>query len=168
MLGVVADCNWSDADITRAVLPNLPAKTSSLSSQMDWFSTLRTRSGVVVNDTLVYVTGGLAAAKIENTYTSKHSLGHRSNENTFSKTRWGWTGGAGAEFALADGWSANAEVLYMQFRKKPTHSAVRHPIATDQLRKQQFRLGRARRPELSLGRRRQGPGGREILTRAQR
>ena len=34
------------------------------------------------------------------------------------KTRWGWTGGVGAELLLAEGWSANAEVLYMQFRKE--------------------------------------------------
>ena len=85
---------------------------------MDWFSTLRTRTGVVANDTLVYVTGGLALAKFENTYAFSDPGGNGSGFFTQDKTRWGWTGGVGAEFLLAEGWSANAEVLYMAFRKE--------------------------------------------------
>ena len=41
---------------------------------MDWFSTIRGRAGLVVDDSLIYVTGGLAAAKINDHH-------HRSGDN---------------------------------------------------------------------------------------
>lgn len=116
VFGVVADWNWTDAEAITPSNPNAIGTTSSIKSKMDWFSTLRTRSGLVVDDTLVYVTGGLAAARIHTTY-SEAITGAFNESFTFDKTRWGWTGGFGAEFALASGWSANAEVLYMQLRK---------------------------------------------------
>lgn len=81
---------------------------------MDWFSTLRTRAGIVANDSLLlYVTGGLAFAGM------KHSVDVlNSSFNLFDekKTRWGWTAGAGAEMALRDNLSLKSEVLYMQFQ----------------------------------------------------
>lgn len=85
---------------------------------MDWFSTIRARSGLAVNDALVYVTGGLAAARIESKISNIIPVDNENDQFTSSKIRWGWTGGAGAEFALAGGWSVNGEVLYMQFAKE--------------------------------------------------
>ena len=118
LLGVVADFNWSGAKTSCwPAMASPPEITGAFTAQMPWFSTLRTRTGVVANDTLVYVTGGLAAAKIENTY-AFNSPGAGSGFFTQDKTRIGWTGGIGAEFLLAEGWSANAEVLYLQFRKE--------------------------------------------------
>ena len=119
VFGVVADWNWSGAKTNVFAISGVGSNlTASLTSKMDWFSTLRTRTGVVMNDTLVYVTGGLAAAKIENTYAFGSGNTGESAFFAQDKTRWGWTGGIGAELLLWDGWSANAEVLYMQFRKE--------------------------------------------------
>jgi opacity protein-like surface antigen len=111
VLGVVADWNWTNARATTVDNPNA-ATSGFIRSEMDWFATLRTRSGVVVDNTLVYITGGLAAARIET------AISETTGPFTLDKTRWGWTGGAGAEFALWNNWSATAEVLYMQFRQK--------------------------------------------------
>jgi len=117
VFGVVADWNWTNAETLTRDNPNAIGVNNSVRSKMDSFGTLRTRTGLAVNDTLVYVTGGLAAAKINTTYTE--SITGAFTESVASdKTRWGWTGGIGAEFALWNGWSANAEVLYMQFRKE--------------------------------------------------
>jgi opacity protein-like surface antigen len=117
VLGVVADWNWTNAEALTRDGPNTIGQSNSIRSKMDSFATLRTRTGLAVNDTLVYVTGGLAAAKIHTTYTE--SIAGAFTESVASdKTRWGWTGGIGAEFALWSGWSANAEVLYMQFKKE--------------------------------------------------
>jgi outer membrane immunogenic protein len=110
VFGLVADWNWTNARATTVDDPNAPP-TGFIRSEMDWFATLRTRSGVVVDNTLVYITGGLAAASIETSYSDS------GDTFTHDKVRWGWTGGAGAEFALWSNWSATAEVLYMQFRK---------------------------------------------------
>lgn len=111
VLGVVADWNWTNARATTVDDPN-SATPGYIRSEMDWYATLRTRSGVVVDNTFVYVTGGLAAANI------KTAISDTTGPFTLDKTRWGWTGGAGAEFALWNNWSATAEVLYMQFRDK--------------------------------------------------
>lgn len=109
VFGVVADWNWANAKATTISNPN--AIPESVQSQMNWFSTLRARAGVTVNGTLLYVTGGVAAAKIKTTITDTDSF-------VFDKTRWGGVGGVGAEFALGDNWSLNSEVLYMQFAKQ--------------------------------------------------
>ncbi len=67
--------------------------------------------------TLVYLTGGLAVTDIGTDLSQ--SQGFR--QDKFGGKRWGWTGGAGAEFALAGNWSVNGEVLYMQFAKDFAH-----------------------------------------------
>jgi outer membrane immunogenic protein len=78
---------------------------------MDWFGTLRTRAGLAANNTFVYITGGVAVADIETTFTDPPDTFN------FGKTRWGVVGGAGAEVDLGNNWSVNGEVLYMQFAK---------------------------------------------------
>ena len=76
----------------------------------------------MVNDTLVYVTGGLAAAKIETDIHQQCILNRwpRWNKTASATRAWGWTGGAGAEYALAGGWSVNGEVLYMAVQARDT------------------------------------------------
>jgi outer membrane immunogenic protein len=120
LFGLVADFNWSGAKTSATLTDGLvPALATTLTSKMNWFSTFRTRAGVASNDMLVYVTGGLAVAKIENTYFSDQTaIGGGIASFAQDKTRLGWTGGLGAEFAVAPGWSVNAEALYMQFQKE--------------------------------------------------
>ena len=120
LFGLVADINWSGAKTSANLTDGGDGPiTAALTSKMNWYSTFRTRAGVVSNDTLVYVTGGLALAKIENTYfTDQSGTGAGIVSVAQDKTRLGWTGGLGAEFAVAPGWSVNAEALYMQFRKE--------------------------------------------------
>jgi outer membrane immunogenic protein len=66
-----------------------------------WFGTTRIRTGVVVDNLLLYVTGGLAYANIK-----RDALFFNDDnpglQETFSssKIRLGWTAGAGAEWAI--------------------------------------------------------------------
>lgn len=135
LFGVVADLNWVNAEATSRLATNLfgnPTLDMSNSSEMSWFATLRTRGGLVVDNVLVYLTGGLAAAEIKNTYTLRDPSGANfpgANEQfSFSTTRWGWTGGIGAEYAFANHWSVSGEVLYMQFRR---HTDSFHSVLKD-------------------------------------
>ena len=120
LFGIVADWNWADVDARAAQSPNLRRRYRSAPTKgsMDWFSTIRGRAGLAVDDTLIYVTGGLAAARI-NSHLRQSWFRHRVNEQfNFSDTRWGLAAGVGAEFALWSGWSVNTDLLYMQFKKE--------------------------------------------------
>jgi len=112
VIGVVADGNWTNADTFKRDNPNAVAQNKFIESKMRWFATLRGRAGLAVNDTLVYVTAGLAAAKTKNT------VNDATDNATFSKTRLGLVGGFGAEYKFAKNWSAGTEVLYMQFERQ--------------------------------------------------
>lgn len=117
LFGLVADWNWADTEArTQLNLLAILGLEQSISSRMDWFSTLRARAGIVADDMLIYVTGGAVAAKIGRTVTFDD--GFDFEQKSFSDVRWGLVGGAGVEYAFAPGLSASAEVLYMQFAQK--------------------------------------------------
>lgn len=69
-----------------------------------WLGTLRGRIGYAYDRWLPYFTGGLAYG---NAYIQGPSGGSQ------SKTKSGWTAGAGVEYAFAGPWSAKLEYLYV-------------------------------------------------------
>ena len=94
----------------------LPLILISVSSNLKWFGMLRTRTGVVVDSLLIYVTGGLAYAKIDRVYTSS-DFTPPATFDLFNDggTRWGWTAGFGTEWQLTNVFSIKSEVLYARF-----------------------------------------------------
>jgi outer membrane immunogenic protein len=84
--------------------------TWSLRSHIDWMATGTARLGFAVNNVLIYGRGGGAWAhdrfEIENAET---------NLGTPQATRFGWTAGAGIEWAFAHSWSAFMEMNYYSF-----------------------------------------------------
>jgi outer membrane immunogenic protein len=96
---------------------------SSLSSEpkLSWFGTVRGRLGVTVTpELLLYGTGGLAYGRVDAS-ANFFASGEDFNGNPFqaqapasvSKTKVGWTAGAGAEWMFARNWSAKLEYLYV-------------------------------------------------------
>jgi outer membrane immunogenic protein len=94
VFGVEGDINVTGADDTFA-----PWKFSN-----PWFGTLRGRAGYAFNNILFYGTGGLAFGELKSL-----TFGGVSESHTTA----GWTLGAGAEFGLAQNWSAKIEYLYV-------------------------------------------------------
>jgi outer membrane immunogenic protein len=113
LFGVEADWSWANLDATILDNPNgggtgFSGMTSSITS----YGTLRTRTGLVIDNLLLYATGGLALASIEFKGTDTFT------PFSFSDTRWGWTAGFGTELALSRNLSFKSEIVYMNFDDK--------------------------------------------------
>ncbi|MGO3927209.1 outer membrane beta-barrel protein [Rhodopseudomonas pseudopalustris] len=82
-------------------------------AKLPWFGTVRGRVGYSVGSTLFYGTGGYAYGSVKTNIVTANS-----NE-TFSKTKSGWTVGAGMEAPftllglLGPNWTAKTEYLYV-------------------------------------------------------
>jgi outer membrane immunogenic protein len=98
--GLDASINWDDAKggDSSAPLGNSAGPT--------WKGLIRGRLGVAFNRTLIYATGGAAV------------MGYKANVDTFSSasaTPWGWTAGAGAEWALRSKWTVRVDWAYQDY-----------------------------------------------------
>ena len=91
------------------------------------FGTLRARTGVIVDNLLLYVTGGFAFANTERTVALTFPGAPQFNQGPFTdeKTRWGWTMGFGTEWAFAPNWSFKSEVLYARFETEESTCTCR-------------------------------------------
>lgn len=98
VFGVEGDQNWFNSKGGLAPL-NYFGEISS-------FGTFRGRLGYAVGAFLPYLTGGLYWQN------SKITLRDPSGDFSASKTFFGWTGGAGVEYAFTNNWSVKGEYLY--------------------------------------------------------
>jgi len=109
--GLVWDFNGTSAD--KKIYDN--DNTNYVKAELDWWTSIRARSGLVVNDTLLYITGGVAWARVKTTWNDDPN--HFSN----SGTHVGLIGGFGAETVVCDNWSVGGEFLYTEFGDKSHH-----------------------------------------------
>jgi outer membrane immunogenic protein len=110
LFGVEADWAWGELDATTINDPN-GGTPGFMTTSITSYGTLRTRTGLVFDNLLVYLTGGLAWATMDFTVTETASF-------SFSDTRWGWTAGVGSEWALRKNVTFKSEILYMDFGDK--------------------------------------------------
>jgi outer membrane immunogenic protein len=106
--GVQAGYNWQSGSLVFGVEGDIEATAADdtfapWKFSNPWFGTARGRVGYAFNNILFYGTGGLAFGELR--------------ADTFglseSHTTAGWTAGVGAEFGLAQNWSAKIEYLYV-------------------------------------------------------
>lgn len=100
---------------------------------------LRGRAGVAVDRALLYVTGGLAFAN------HGYEVGFAPNTpfGNWSRTSFGWTVGAGVEYAFAPNWTARLEYRYANFGRTRSFSpaVVNNYDVTHKLDTHTVRLG---------------------------
>jgi outer membrane immunogenic protein len=115
VLGLEADIQYSDMDgsgaIATAVAP-FAAGSFSSNSEIQWFGTLRARAGLAIDRALIYATGGLAYGSVKDNFAWGYPTLGQVYLGRDSSTEWGWTAGAGFEYAMTDNFILGAEVLY--------------------------------------------------------
>jgi len=111
--GVVADWSWTD--LKHSVKgASTGATVSTFTAQVDWLASFRGRVGLAVDDTMVYLTGGLALADLKSS-SNYQITGATYSHGTLNKVKGGWVAGTGLEHKFGPHWSGFAEVLYYDF-----------------------------------------------------
>ncbi|HEX8662785.1 MAG TPA: outer membrane protein [Beijerinckiaceae bacterium] len=102
--------------LTQTFFPGLTINFTS-KSELDWQGSLRARVGFAADRALIYATGGLAVADMSNTYTLRGAFLGTTVTLTekFSDTQWGWTVGAGVEYAFTNNLTARVEYRFTKF-----------------------------------------------------
>jgi outer membrane immunogenic protein len=108
--GLEADVSWAAVSGDAC---ELFGGTINCNSRADRFGTVTGRLGVAADRALLYFKGG--AAWIHDTHILTLLT---APEATVSAIRWGWTAGAGIEYALTRNWSAKLEYDFMDFGTK--------------------------------------------------
>jgi outer membrane immunogenic protein len=103
VIGLEGDLSWSGIEL------KAPISGGRVTIKDNYFATIGPRFGYAFDRTLIYGKAGAAFAQEEWTVTS---LGAIAN-GTFNRS--GWMLGAGAEYALWNGWSLKAEYNYLNF-----------------------------------------------------
>lgn len=98
VLGAEGDLSWSSL--------NGYANPTTLNE--NYFGTIRARAGYAVDDLLVYATGGFATTNLH------ADTGTAMTDTSF----YGWTIGAGLEYAITDALSVKGEYLYSKYADK--------------------------------------------------
>ena len=114
VVGVEGDFDWqglsgtsSSAFCTSVIASTAPGATAaglSCKTQSNWFGTVRARFGYAWDRVLLYGTAGGAGVNVQ---TSLNGLPAQTNPE------FGWTVGAGLEWAFAENWTAKVEYLFV-------------------------------------------------------
>lgn len=107
VLGLEGDIEFAGLKGDTDLVDDTGAKIGEVEKEIDWLGSLRLRAGYAFDRVLPYVTGGLAVGGAE---LSLHDLNQKVAKD--SDTKWGWTIGAGLDYALTDNLTARIEYRY--------------------------------------------------------
>jgi len=120
VFGVEGDFDWQGLSGTSSsafctslfASPNLGSPHGGLSCKTasNWFGTVRARFGYAWDRVLLYGTAGGAGVNVQ---TSLNGLPAQTNPE------FGWTVGAGLEWAFAENWTAKVEYLFVDLEQNP-------------------------------------------------
>lgn len=110
--GFASDFSFSSIDGSFA---GAGCNTGACFTDIQNLSTSRVRVGYAMDKRLIYVTGGIAYATVD--------AGVRNSSDRDEETRFGWTVGAGLEWAFAPRWSLRAEYLHVDLGDRNHYNA---------------------------------------------
>jgi outer membrane immunogenic protein len=108
--GVVVDGSWLSGDQTTTLIPNRTDTPPFINSKWDALVTARARTGVALDNVLLYVTGGVAAGHFKTQFVDPTD-----GFASFNNWRWGWVAGFGTEWAWTPKITVKFETLYVDF-----------------------------------------------------
>jgi outer membrane immunogenic protein len=116
--GIELDASWLFS--TKNFLPDNPnaGGIDGTTTRADWLATARLRSGVALDNLLIYATGGVAAARFRTAWVEAP------NTVDFRETRFGWVAGLGTEWAWTRNVSFKFETLYVGFTDRDRDAVV--------------------------------------------
>jgi len=112
VFGVEGDVDWTDirGSLSSTTVTGICAAAScTYQTSNDWLGTVRGRVGYAFDRVLLYATGGGAFGNVKATLTTTAPTFTGSTDST----EFGWTAGAGVEFALTDNVTAKVEYLFV-------------------------------------------------------
>lgn len=142
VFGAEADISYADMNGSVLEIPFVPpcgVPGQGCTAKVDWFGTGRARVGYAFENFLPYATGGFAVGHVE----GSADLGACGFGPTcgYSDTRWGWTAGAGVEWAMNQQISFKAEYLHVDLGT-PSFSTANPPDpSSDRLNFDTVRVG---------------------------
>jgi outer membrane immunogenic protein len=104
VFGVEADYSWTGNDGSESVEGDGGAL---FEASLNSLATIRGRIGMAFDSTLIYATAGAAYGSVEQSFFDESDV--YENETT---GHWGWTAGAGMEYAMTEAVSVKLEGLY--------------------------------------------------------
>ncbi|WP_296747304.1 outer membrane protein [Mesorhizobium sp.] len=112
VFGVEGDISYSAMKgSTHTDVSGPPCRDEGCTATVDWFGTGRARVGYAFENFLPYATGGFAVGHVKGSADLGACLPAGSCD--YSDTRWGWTAGAGVEWAMNQQISLKAEYLHV-------------------------------------------------------
>jgi len=111
VLGVEADFSYGKVKGSSTIIDVPNVGSVGVTSNLDYFFTVRGRLGFAMDRFLVYGTGGFAYG--HNNATVNLSSGGLTVRIFDDNNHTGWTAGGGIEYAVTNAWSLKGEYLYM-------------------------------------------------------
>jgi outer membrane immunogenic protein len=144
VIGVEADFQWSgiegELSGNASLFENgdpVGGLNFSAGSEVEWFGTIRARLGYAWDRVFLYGTGGAAYGKVKShgDINVWDGMGPFIDESvSTSDTQWGWTVGAGLEYAITDHWTFKTEYLYVDLGSQTLFDdSAEGPIGDDYL-----------------------------------
>jgi outer membrane immunogenic protein len=116
--GIEGDFDWADVSGSAA------CGAFTCETKNSWLGTVRGRIGYAFDRWLPYITAGGAFGNVKASSTNPAALGA-------SNDQYGWTVGAGLEYAFAGNWSAKIEYLYIDLGSFDCGVACAGAVASD-------------------------------------
>jgi outer membrane immunogenic protein len=112
--GVVAEAGTSNSRDSVSAFSTTPA-FYTLTRELDYTVSARVRAGYVAGPALLYATGGVAYARIDNSFTTSNAANSFADNGKTGS--FGYSFGGGAEAKVAQNVSVGLEYLYTNFTK---------------------------------------------------